>query len=61
VDQPPQLWILDGHGTGFDPRQTTAIDAYCDTLAVGDFNGDGYNDIACGSDGGTINLLINTP
>ena len=61
MDQPPQLWVLDGHGTGFDPRQTTAIDAYCDTLAVADFNGDGYNDIACGSDGGTFNLLINTP
>ncbi|HEY2743652.1 MAG TPA: VCBS repeat-containing protein [Polyangia bacterium] len=60
----PELWVLPGHGTGFDPRQTTTIDPYCDSFAIADFNGDGYPDIACGGGSNNpkaINLLLSGP
>jgi len=59
VDQPPALWLLPGHGNGFDARIDIDVPAYCDNIVVADFNGDGYTDLACGSGGNSINVLLN--
>jgi hypothetical protein len=59
--EPSVVGVMPAHGAGFDPAQTTMVPRYCDNLLVADFNGDGYNDIACGSGGGAINVLLNTP
>jgi hypothetical protein len=59
--EPPVLWILPGHGTGYDAAITTPIPGGAYNLAIGDFNGDGYPDIAAASDGTTVTVLINTP
>ncbi|MGZ3441133.1 MAG: FG-GAP repeat domain-containing protein, partial [Polyangia bacterium] len=54
VAQPPNMWILPGHGTGYDAAVTIGIPVGADSLVIADFNNDGYPDIAAGASGSTI-------
>jgi hypothetical protein len=58
--EPPVMWLLPGHGTGYDAAQTTSVGAGPWNLAIGDFNEDGYPDVALAGDGTTITVLLNT-
>jgi hypothetical protein len=59
--EPPVLWILPGHGAGYDAALTTAIPGGAYNLAIADFNNDGYPDIAVASGGTTVTVLMNAP
>jgi hypothetical protein len=59
--EPPVMWLLPGHGTGYDAAQTTSVGAGPWNLAIGDFNEDGYPDVALAGDGTTITVLVNGP
>jgi len=59
--EPPVMWLLPGHGAGYDAAQTTSVGAGPWNLAIGDFNEDGYPDVALAGDGTTITVLINGP
>ncbi|HWE29378.1 MAG TPA: VCBS repeat-containing protein, partial [Polyangia bacterium] len=59
--EPPVLWILPGHGTGYDAALTTMIPTGAYNLAIADFNHDGYPDLVAASGGTTVTVLINTP
>ena len=59
--EPPVMWILPGHGAGYDAALTTSIQGGAYNLAIGDFNSDGYPDVALAADGTTVTVLINGP
>jgi hypothetical protein len=59
--QPPGMWILAGHGTGYDPAVTVGIPLGPDNIVIADFNNDGYPDIATGSSGSAVTVLIMMP
>lgn len=59
--QPPNLWILPGHGAGYDPALATQIPVGTYNVVIADFNGDGYPDVATGSAASAITVLIDTP
>jgi hypothetical protein len=61
MSQPPNFWLLPGHGTGYDAALTTSIPGGAYNLAIADFNGDGYPDLALASNGTTVTVLMNTP
>jgi hypothetical protein len=61
MSQPPNMWLLPGHGTGYDAALTTGIPQGADSLVIGDFNEDGYPDLAAGAAGSEVTVLINGP
>ena len=61
TNEPPMLWVLPGHGTGYDPQISVSIPLGAYNLAIADFNKDGYADIVTGGFNGAVSVIMTTP
>lgn len=59
-NEPPELWVMPGHGTGYDAAIPYRIAIGANSIVVVDANRDGYPDVVAGSLGTTITVLLNT-